>query len=82
MAEIKVWLACGKDGQTRVYNSKSIPIWGGLQESGGWRGDKNITATIALSHLEQLGFQLPLLTYADDPVEITISLNYESPKTK
>ncbi len=73
MNEMKCWLACGSDGQLRAFSNK--PERNGMGE---WRGNKSIFASVALFQLEQCGMQLPMLKHSDDPVELTITLSYET----
>ena len=78
MDTIKCWLVCGIDGQMRAFVNKPVRCNTGFGNFSGWRGERNIYMAIALSHLEQCGFQLPMLTWEDEPVELKITLNYET----
>jgi hypothetical protein len=80
METLRCWLVCGSDGQMRAFVKKPVRCNTGFGNFSGWRGERNIFMVVALSHLEQCGMQLPLLTYADEPVEITISMSYDTSK--
>ena len=81
MDTIKCWLVCGIDGQLRAFVKKPVRNRNtGFGNFSGWRGERNIYMAIALSHLEQCGMRLPMLTYTDEPVKITISMSYDISK--
>lgn len=80
MDTLRCWLVCGNDGQLRAFVKKPVRCNTGFGNFSGWRGERNIFMVVALSQLEQCGFRLPLLTYADEPVEITISMSYDTSK--
>lgn len=80
MDTLRCWLVCGNDGQLRAFVKKPVRCNTGFGNFSGWRGERNIYMAIALSHLEQCGMRLPMLTYTDEPVEITISMSYDTSK--
>lgn len=69
-----VWLACTTWGQTKAFETKPI------RQKDRWRGIPNYAITIALNQMEMCGFQLPNLTWDDEPVELIITLDYETTK--
>lgn len=72
MNEKVVWLACNPWSQIKVFETKPI------RQKDRWKGIPNYAMTIALNQMEMCGFQLPRLTWEDEPVELKITLNYET----
>lgn len=67
-----VWLACDQWSQIKVFETKPI------RQKDRWKGIPNFAMTIVLYQMEMCGFQLPKLTWLDEPVELKITLNYET----
>ncbi len=74
MSNYLIWIACQKSGSYRTF--KQVPNRNTVQ--GVWEGDYDSKGQVAIAHLETLGLSLPSLTWEDEPVQLNISIVWES----
>lgn len=74
MKNYLIWLVCSQGGGYRAYKQKPTRD----TTTGAWKGDYDAKGQVALAHLEGLGLSLPSLTWESEPVQLNLSLSWES----
>lgn len=69
-----IWVVATITGGYRAYKQK--PTRDTTKQQ--WQGDYDAKGQVALAHLEGFGLSLPSLTWESEPVQLNITLSWES----
>ncbi len=72
MVTEQLYYAVNKSGQGRIFEEK--PNRNTIYEV--WVGQYSGSVTMIVARMEALGFVLPKITWADEPVKLNLSLDY------
>ena len=73
MKELEIFYAVNKSGFGCVFEEE--PSRDTMHDA--WVGQYNGIVTMVVARMESLGFELPRITWEDEPVKLKLSLSYE-----
>lgn len=81
---VKKWVSRRKSHRIKIYYVVSRSGQGSIiigtpmrdTKNGLWWGQRDSSVTLVVARMEALGFVLPKITWDDEPVELTLSLDY------